>query len=134
MSFAACSIGPIIGGILAQELGSQRAMEWLFLFTLVPLTISIFTIFTPQLPSLQSDSQIGVEPPDSRARRLEKREARRRHGERGLKQSDPVVRDGADAGEAEPVEGHRNGAAPLLRLLAGATIVALSMITERTDR
>jgi MFS family permease len=62
MSFAACSIGPIIGGTLAQEFGNQRAMSWLFIFTLVPLTISIFTIFTPQVSSLQSDSQIRVEP------------------------------------------------------------------------
>jgi MFS family permease len=131
MSFAACSIGPIIGGILAQEFGSQRAMSYLFLFTLVPLMLSIFT---PHASSRQSSSHVGQEPiPGSRDGHLGQRGARRRDGERGTEQSDPVGRDRAGTDEDERAKGHRNGAAPL-RLLAGATIVALGMITKRADR
>jgi len=104
MSFAACSIGPIIGGILAQELGSQRAMSYLFLVTLIPLVLAIFT---PQAASRRSNSPLRLKA--------------------------APVGDGAGVDESERLTGHRNGAAPL-RLLAGATIVALSMITKRADR
>jgi len=43
MTFTACSIGPIIGGILAQEFGNWRAMSYLCCLTLVPLSLSIST-------------------------------------------------------------------------------------------
>ena len=42
-SFAACAIGPIMGGVLAQEFGAQRAMFYLFFFTPVLLLLALFT-------------------------------------------------------------------------------------------
>jgi MFS family permease len=42
-SFAACAIGPLLGGVLVQELGVQRAMFCLFLFTPALLALSAKT-------------------------------------------------------------------------------------------
>jgi MFS family permease len=42
-SFAACAIGPIMGGVLVQEFGVQRAMFYLFFFTPVLLLLALFT-------------------------------------------------------------------------------------------
>ncbi len=47
-AFAACGIGPILGGVLAQEFGAQRAMFYLFCFT--PVLI-LFALFTPPASS-----------------------------------------------------------------------------------
>lgn len=53
-SFAACAIGPVLGGVLIQELGVQRAMSSLFLSTLVLLALSAHTptepVFTVTFP------------------------------------------------------------------------------------
>jgi predicted MFS family arabinose efflux permease len=104
-TFAASSIGPVIGGILVREFSNQIAMSYLFLFTLVPLTLSIYTIFT--------------------------REAANRR-ERDLELPDPAVSEGTGAGEAEPVSDYLRG--ETRSLLAGATIAALAMIIRRADR
>ncbi len=53
-SFAACAIGPIMGGFVVQEFGAQRAMFCLFVFTPVPLLLSAFT---PPASRRQNNSQ-----------------------------------------------------------------------------
>lgn len=64
VSFAACSIGPITGGILAQRFGNQHAMSYLFLLTLIPLVLSIFIfmIFKPRASIIESGLPAGPEP------------------------------------------------------------------------
>jgi MFS family permease len=42
-SFAACAIGPVIGGVLVQGLGVPRALSCLFLFTPILLVLSALT-------------------------------------------------------------------------------------------
>lgn len=75
MSFTACSIGPVIGGILSQEFGNQRAISYLFLFTLVPLMLSICT---PRASGRRSRSRVGTESVDKRDARHPPGERRRR--------------------------------------------------------
>jgi MFS family permease len=43
-SFAACAVGPIMGGVLMQEFGAQLAMFFLFILTPIPLLLSAFTL------------------------------------------------------------------------------------------
>jgi MFS family permease len=110
-SFGACSIGPIIGAILLQEFGSQLAMSHLFLFTLIPLTLSICTVCTPRAPSRRGRAKAREESaPGSR-----------------------VISDGNGAGEAEHVAGHLHGAPSLLAGAAITTALAMTAI-KRTDR
>jgi MFS family permease len=42
-SFTACSIGPILGGVLVQEFGAQHAMSCLFFLTPFLLLLAAFT-------------------------------------------------------------------------------------------
>jgi MFS family permease len=55
-SLAACAIGPIMGGILAQEFGAQRAMFYLFFFTPVLL---LLVAFTPPADSFENNDRPG---------------------------------------------------------------------------
>jgi MFS family permease len=103
-TFTACSIGPVIGGILVREFGNQIAMSYLWLFTLVPLALSIYTVFTPQWEAHHPDDERDMELPD------------------------PAVSDGTGAGEAEPVSDYLHGGTR--NLLPGATIAALVMIMQ----
>ena len=54
VSFAACAFGPVLGGVLAQELGARRAMVFLFFITPVLLLISAVT---PPASRRQDNSQ-----------------------------------------------------------------------------
>lgn len=51
VSFAACAVGPVIGGVLAQELGVRLALVWLFISAL--LVLPALSVFTPPLPKLR---------------------------------------------------------------------------------
>jgi MFS family permease len=62
-TFAACAIGPIMGGVLVQEFGAQLAMLCLFCFT--PILI-LLAACTPRPPSPQEDTGVGPEPEDAR--------------------------------------------------------------------
>jgi MFS family permease len=93
-SFAACAIGPIMGGVLVQEFGARRAMFYLFFFTPVLLLLSAFTSPASRLP-LRTVGR-----------------ARRRHGERGMELPGFVVSGGAVEGEPRLAEGQRDGTPP----------------------
>ena len=125
MAFAASSIGPIVGGTLAQEFGAQRAMSYLFIFTLVPLALSILT---PHTSSRLSDSQVGPESvPDGQ------------HTARDQERTGREVGEGVGPTEVERarkvkgVKSRRRGTTPL-RLLAAPTILAIGLLTKRADR
>jgi predicted MFS family arabinose efflux permease len=53
VSFAACAVGPVIGGVLAQELGVGSALFWLFISAL--LVLPTLSVFTPPMPRLQDE-------------------------------------------------------------------------------
>lgn len=55
---SACSIGPVLGGVLVQELGVHSAMLCLFLFTPVLILLSFRT---PVAPSAQEGARTGRE-------------------------------------------------------------------------
>ena len=132
-SFAACSIGPIVGGILTREFGNQLAMSYLFLFTLVPLTLSIYTVLTRSTPSHWSRARARPESAaGSRDGHLEQWNAHRPGGEGDLELPDPVLSGSTGAGDAEHGAGHRHARAR--SLLAGATIAVLAILINHADR
>ena len=64
-NFAACAIGPVLGGVLVQKFGVQRAMYCLFCFFCFAPVLSLLSARTPS-PSCSLDEQpAGPEEPES---------------------------------------------------------------------
>lgn len=57
MMFAACAIGPVIGGIIVQELGIQRAMFYLFLLFFITPVLLLISAVAPRRSRRQYDSK-----------------------------------------------------------------------------
>jgi MFS family permease len=59
--FAACAIGPVLGGILVQELGVQQAMLYLFLLFFITPALLLISAVAPRWPRRRANSQVSQE-------------------------------------------------------------------------
>jgi hypothetical protein len=66
-SFAACAIGPVLGGFLVQKLGVRPAMLWLFFTTPTLLALAVLTPSVPS-PRRPLDSSEEADPASGRPR------------------------------------------------------------------